>query len=153
VAKLIEIRAGLEKANQSYWAGQVEIQILAAQAWIAQAQRKPEEALKFMRAAADLEDSSEKHVAMENRLYPMRELLGDLLVEQGQAGEALKAYEASMKNARERLRGFYGAAKAAEASGDKEKATRYFTELLRLTKNADTDRPEIRAAKQAVPAR
>ena len=153
VAKLIEIRAGLEKANQSYWAGQVEIQVLAAQAWIAQAQSKPEEALKFMRAAADLEDSSEKHVAMENRFYPMRELLGDLLMEQGQAGEALKTYEASMKNARERLRGFYGAAKAAEASGDKQKATTYFTELLRLTKNADTDRPEIRAAKQALAAR
>jgi hypothetical protein len=84
VVKLIEIRAGLEKANQSYWAGQVEIQVLAAEAWIAQAQGKPEEALKFMRAAADLEDSSEKHVAMENRLYPMRELLGDLLMEQGQ---------------------------------------------------------------------
>jgi tetratricopeptide (TPR) repeat protein len=153
VAKLIEIRAGLEKANQSYWAGQVEIQVLAAQAWIAQAQSKPEEALKFMRAAADLEDSSEKHVAMENRFYPMRELLGDLLMEQGQAGEALKAYEASMKNARERLRGFYGAAKAAEALGDKQKATTYFTELLRLTKNADTSRPEIRAAKQALAAR
>ena len=106
-----------------------------------------------MRAAADLEDSSEKHVAMENRLYPMRELLGDLLIEQGQATEALKAYEASMKNARERLRGFYGAAKAAEASGDKQKATTYFTELLRLTKNADTDRPEIGAAKQAVASR
>ena len=153
VAKLIEIRAGLEKANQSYWAGQVEIQVLAAQAWIAQAQSKPEEALKFMRAAADLEDSSEKHVAMENRFYPMRELLGDLLMEQGQAGEALKTYEASMKNARERLRGFYGAAKAAEALGDKQKATTYFTELLRLTKNADTDRPEIGAAKQALAAR
>jgi len=153
VAKLIEIRAGLEKANQSYWAGQVEIQVLAAQAWIAQAQSKPEEAVKFMRAAADLEDSSEKHVAMENRFYPMRELLGDLLMEQGQAGEALKTYEASMKNARERLRGFYGAAKAAEALGDKQKATTYFTELLRLTKNADTDRPEIRAAKQALAAR
>ena len=37
-----------------------------------------------MRAAADLEDGSEKHVAMENRLYPMRELLADLLMEQGQ---------------------------------------------------------------------
>ena len=153
VAKLIEIRAGLEKANQSYWAGQVEIQVLAAEAWIAQAQGKPKEALKFMRAAADLEDSSEKHVAMENRFYPMRELLGDLLMEQGQAGEALKTYEASMKNARERLRGFYGAAKAAEALGDKQKATTYFTELLRLTKNADPDRPEIRAAKQALAAR
>jgi tetratricopeptide (TPR) repeat protein len=153
VDKLIEIRAGLEKANQSYWAEQVEIQVLAAQAWIALAQGKAEQALKFMRAAADLEDNSEKHVAMENRLYPMRELLGDLLIEQGQAGEALKAYETSMKNARERLRGFYGAAKAADASGDKQKATRYFTELLRLTKNADTDRPEIRAAKQALATR
>ena len=153
VAKLIEIRADLEKANQSYWAGQVEIQALCAQAWLARAQGKPEEALKFMRAAADLEDASEKHVAMENRLYPMRELLGDLLMDQGQAGEALKAYEASMKNARERLRGFYGAAKAAEASGDKQKAATYFTEVLRLTKNADSDRPEINAAKQALAVR
>jgi len=92
-------------------------------------------------------------VAMENRLYPMRELLGDLLMEQGQASEALAAYEASMKNARERLRGFYGAAKAAEVSGDKQKATTYFTELVRLTKSADTDRPEIGAAKQAVASR
>jgi cytochrome c-type biogenesis protein CcmH/NrfG len=105
-----------------------------------------------MRAAADLEDNSEKHVAMENRLYPMRELLADLLMEQGQAGEALKAYEASMKNARERLRGFYGAAKAAGASGDQQKVTQYFTELLRLTKSADSDRLEIRAAKQAIAA-
>jgi hypothetical protein len=58
-----------------------------------------------------------------------------------------------MQNARERQRGFYGAAKAAEASGDKQKATTYFTELLRLTKNADTDRPEIGAARQALAAR
>ena len=33
------------------------------------------EALKLMRSAADAEDTSEKHVAMENRLSPMRELL------------------------------------------------------------------------------
>jgi tetratricopeptide (TPR) repeat protein len=146
-------RASLEKANQGYWAGQVEIQILAAQGWLAQAQGKRDEALKFMRAAADLEDSSEKHVAMENRLYPMRELLGDMLMEQGQAAAALPEYEASMKNARERLRGFYGAAKAAEAVGDKPKATKYYGELVRLTQNADSDRPEIRAAKQALASR
>jgi tetratricopeptide (TPR) repeat protein len=150
---LKSLRASLEKANQGYWAGQVEIQILAAQGWLAQAQGKRDEAIKFMRAAADLEDSSEKHVAMENRLYPMRELLGDMLMEQGQAAAALPEYEASMKNTRERLRGYYGAAKAAEASGDKEKATKYYGELVRLTQNADTDRPEIRAAKQALASR
>ena len=37
VDKLKELRVTLEKANQSYWAEQVEIQMLAASAWIAQA--------------------------------------------------------------------------------------------------------------------
>ena len=81
-----------------------------------EAQGNREEALKFMRAAADLEDGSEKHVAMENRLYPMRELLGDMLMDLGAPSVALKEYEVSIKNAPNRLRGYYGAAKAAEAS-------------------------------------
>jgi tetratricopeptide (TPR) repeat protein len=94
-----------------------------------------------------------RDVAMENRLYPMRELLGDMLMENGQVQEALTEYEHSMKTARERLRGHYGAAKAAEALGDKEKATNYFQHLIRLTKDADTERPEIREAKQRIAAR
>jgi tetratricopeptide (TPR) repeat protein len=151
--KLNEIRTELEKANQGYWAGQVEIQVLAGLAWLAQAQGKKDEALKFMRAAADLEDASEKHVAMENRLYPMRELLGDMLMEHSQPTEALKEYQASMKNARERLRGYYGAAKAAEASGDKQAAADYYAALVRLTNDADTERPEIREARQKLAAR
>ncbi len=145
---LKELRASLEKANQPYWAGQVEVQILAAQAWIAQAQSSKEDALKFMRAAADLEDASEKHVAMENRLYPMRELLGDMLMGQGQAKAALKEYEASLKNTPMRLRGFYGAAKAAEASGETKKSRDYFDKLASLTRKADSDRPELRETKQ-----
>jgi len=116
IDKLKEQRAALEKAGQGYWAGQVEIQILGAQAWTAQGQGNKSDALKFMRAAADLEDASEKHVAMENRLYPMRELLADMLMAQGESAAALKEYETSLKNAPMRLRGFYGAAKAAEAS-------------------------------------
>jgi tetratricopeptide (TPR) repeat protein len=147
---LKELRASLEKANQGYWAGQVEIQIIAAQAWVAQGRDNREEALKFMRAAADLEDASEKHVAMENRLYPMRELLADMLMAHDQAPAALKEYEASLQAAPMRLRGFYGAAKAAEAVGDKKKAAGYFDKLARLTRNADSDRPELRGLRQRV---
>ncbi len=150
IDKLKELRTSLEKATQPYWAGQVEVQILAAQAWVAQAQGSKEDALKFMRAAADLEDASEKHVAMENRLYPMRELLGDMLMAQGQAKAALKEYEAALKNTPMRLRGFYGAAKAAEASGEKKKARDYFAKLASLTRKADGDRPELREMKQRV---
>src|SRR5215468_564994 len=148
IEKLKEQRAALEKAGQGYWAGQVEIQILGAQAWTAQAQGNKSEAIKLMRSAAELEDASEKHVAMENRLYPMRELLGDMLITQGEAAAALKEYETSLKNAPMRLRGFYGAAKAAEASGDAKKARDYFEKLAKLTRYADGDRPELRELKQ-----
>jgi tetratricopeptide (TPR) repeat protein len=147
VAKLKELRSTLEKANQSYWAEQVEIQTLSALGWIAHAKGQKDEALKFMRAAADLEDASEKHVAMENRLYPMRELLGDVLLAQGEHAQALKEYEASLESTPNRLRGLYGAAKAAEGAGKPDTATAYYRKLAELTKDADTDRPEIREAK------
>jgi tetratricopeptide (TPR) repeat protein len=150
IDKLKELRATLEKAKQSYWAEQVEVQILGAQAWLAQGQGNRPEALKFMQAAADLEDGSEKHVAMENRLYPMRELLADMLMTQGETTAALKEYETALKNAPMRLRGFYGAAKAAETSGDKKKASAYFDKLARLTKGADGERAELVELKQAL---
>jgi tetratricopeptide (TPR) repeat protein len=147
VGKLKELRSTLEKADQSYWAEQVEIQMLGASAWLAQAKGQKEEAIKLMRAAADLEDNSEKHIAMENRLYPMRELLGDLLTEQQQPAQALTEYETSFASTPNRLRGFYGAAKAAERAGQPEKAATYFRKLAELTKDSDSDRVEIREAK------
>lgn len=147
IAKLRELHARLDKANQSYWAEQVEIQILAASAWIAQSKNQPEDALKLMRAAADLEDNSEKHIAMENRLYPMRELLGDMLLAQQQAVQALKEYETSLELTPNRLRGLYGTAKAAALAGQGDKASTYFRKLADLTRDADTERVEIREAK------
>lgn len=148
IDKLKEFSASLAKAGDVYWSGQVDLQILAAQAWLTHGQGGKAEAVKLMRTAADREDHSEKHVAMENRLYPMRELLADLLLEQGDAASALNEYEASMNNAPERVRSFYGAAKAAQASSDKEKALIYFRRLARLTRDADGDRAEIREARQ-----
>ncbi|MES2072557.1 MAG: hypothetical protein V4488_19510 [Pseudomonadota bacterium] len=150
IEQLKALRETLEKAKQSYWAEQVEIQILAAQAWSASAQGSKDDALKLMRAAADLEDGSEKHVAMENRLYPMRELLADMLLEQGQAAAALKEYEAAMTRTPNRLRGFYGAAMTAKASGDAKLAAAYMAKLARLTRNADGDRAELREMKMHV---
>jgi len=147
VGKLKELRAALENTSQSYWATQVEVQMLAASAWIAQAKGEKEQALKLMRAAADVEDSSEKHIAMENRLYPMRELLGDLLLELQQPEPALTEYETSLLSTPNRLRGLYGAAKAAKAANQPEKATAYFRKLAEMTKDADADRVEISEAK------
>jgi tetratricopeptide (TPR) repeat protein len=146
--KLNAQRETLLKLKQGYWAEQVEVQVLGAQGWIEQAKGNKAGALKFMRAAADLEDGSEKHVAMENRLYPMRELLGDLLREHGEYAQALKEYEASMKSTPNRLRGFYGAAKAADGAGDAKRAAGYYRQLARLTQSADGDRAELKELNQ-----
>ena len=142
-----ELRKLAAKAENSYWAEQIEVLALAASAWTSRAERQDGEALKMMRGAADLEDSTEKHVSMENRLYPMREMLGDLLLELGRPDEALAEYEKSNHATPNRLRGFYGAAKAAEATGDAAKARLYFTQLAALGATADLERAEIAEAK------
>ena len=140
------LRTALEQSHQSYWADRTEEQRLAVFAWVAHAEGAQEQAVKLMRAAADGEDGSVKHVAMENRLYPMRELLGELLLQMGQAAPALREFEASLKETPNRYRGLYGAARGAEAAGDRQKAREYFEKLVALAQNADTLRPEIAPA-------
>lgn len=141
------IQKTLLKAKDSYWAARSEEQILAVSAWVAHAEGAREQAVKLMHAAAVGEDSSVKHVAMENRLYPMRELFAEMLLETGQAASALPEFEAALKENPNRYRALYGAARSAEAAGDQEKAALYFAKLVTLSKDADTNRPEIVQAK------
>jgi tetratricopeptide (TPR) repeat protein len=141
------LRAVLEKSNQSYWADRSEEQILAISAWIALREGDRDQAVKFMRAAADGEDGSIKHVAMENRLYPLRELYAELLLEMGQPTAALREFETALEQTPNRYRTFLGIARAANAAGDRQKATEYYGKLVNLAKNADTERPETQEAK------
>jgi hypothetical protein len=140
-------QADLAKPDQAYWAGQSNILLLAASAWLARAEGNDGEAVKLMRSAADLEDSSDKNVAMENRLFPMRELLGYMLLELKQPKAALNEFEGSLKVNPNRLRGFYGAAKASEMLGDRDTARQWYEKLNMLTRAADPGRPELREAK------
>jgi tetratricopeptide (TPR) repeat protein len=137
----------LVDAKNNYWATEVEIQRLALAAWIALAQKNNDEAVKLMRAAADLEDRNEKHIVTPGRIVPARELLGDMLLEIGQPAAALAEYEASQKREPNRFHGWYGAARAAAAAGEREKAVRYYGALVALTGSADVQRPELVQAK------
>jgi tetratricopeptide (TPR) repeat protein len=147
IETIAALRKKLQETNQSYWADRSEEQMLAVSAWIAFREGQRDQALKLMRAAADGEDRAVKHVAMENRLYPMRELLAELLLEMKEPAAAMREYETALRDNRNRLRGYWRVARAAEALGDRQKASDYFTRLLDLAKNADSDRDEIRQAK------
>ena len=141
------LRAALERSNQSYWADRSEEQVLAISAWIALKEDAREQAIKLMRAAADGEDGSVKHVAMENRLYPMRELYAELLLETGQPAAALHEVETALEQTPNRYRVLLGIARAANAEGERQKASEYYGKLVNLAKNADTERPETAEAK------
>ena len=105
-----------------------------------------------MRQAADLEDRSGKHVAMENRLSPIREMFGELLLEANEPAQALKEFEASLRNNPNRYRSFAGAAKAAEQVGNRAQARSYYEKLVALAAQADDGRPGLVAAKQYLAA-
>jgi tetratricopeptide (TPR) repeat protein len=138
----------LDTASDEYWAGQVGIQKLASEAWIALVEGRKVEAVAGMRQAADLEDRSGKHVAMENRLSPMREMLGELLMEAQEPTQALKEFETSLRNNPNRYRSFAGAAKAADRVGDRARARSYYDKLVTVAGSADTARSDLIVAKQ-----
>jgi hypothetical protein len=147
------LRTALEKSGDRYWADRTSEQMLAISAWVALANGARDEAITLMRRAADGEDGSLKHVAMENRLYPMRELLGDLLLSAGQAPLAFTEYVKSLKQYPNRYRGVYGAARAAETAGDRQNAADYYARLIALVKAGDASRPELRHAQEYIARR
>ena len=107
--RLAQIRAGLVTAKGEYnWADQVEVQRRALGAWIARANCQDAEAVAELRAAADLEDSTEKHPVTPGAVLPAREQLGDLLLEIGQPARAAAEYELVLQSSpgrRNSLRG------------------------------------------------
>jgi tetratricopeptide (TPR) repeat protein len=145
--RLQVLRDALVAAKQAYWAEQVDIQRQVVSAWVAFAEGRREEALSLMRAAADREDKTEKHPVTPGPIVPARELLGEMLLELGDPRQALKEFERSHRVEPNRFRGWYGAARAAALSGDREKARTYYANLLALCEKADTERPELKEAK------
>jgi tetratricopeptide (TPR) repeat protein len=120
---------------------------LAGSAWLAYADGKSDEALSLARSAADLEDKTGKHPVTPGSVLPARELLGDLLMEMKRPAEAMAEYEKSLKETPNRLNGLYGAARAAELSGNPEKARALYAQLLQNLGDRRPDREDVQQAR------
>lgn len=152
VQKLGELRDQLRVAKDAYWSEIVDIQRQIAAAWLLAAEGKHDEALSAMKAAADAEDKTEKHAVTPGPLAPARELYGVMLLERGMANEALVAFELTKTKEPNRFHGYAGAAQAADKLGDHVKAKENYQKLIVLTSEADSERPEIMAARKFVGA-
>jgi hypothetical protein len=147
IARLTELRAAMTAQKKDYWVEQANIQIGAIAAWVERAEGKNDDALRLMRETADLEDKTEKHIMMPGRVIPVREMLGELLLDLNQPTLALIAFEQSLQSDPNRFRNVYGAARAAELAGDRGKARTFYAHLLELVGPNMAGRREIRQAK------
>jgi hypothetical protein len=148
VDEIARLRAKLVSLQDAYWIEQLDVQADAARAWIALGERRGDEAIALMRAAADREDRTEKNVAMENRLSPMRELLGELLLEASRPAEAQREFELSLTSVPNRFRSLAGAGRAAALAGHKAQARLHYEKLLVLARDADSERAPLKAARE-----
>src|SRR5438132_3323204 len=147
IAKLAELRDKLRDAKDAYWSEQVDIQRQVATAWLLYAEGKRDDALNAMSAAADAEGKTEKHPVTPGVAKPARELYGVMLLESGNAKDALVAFEATLKKEPNRLAAYVGAAKAAETSGESAKAHEYYSKVIAIADAADNTRTEVTDAR------
>jgi tetratricopeptide (TPR) repeat protein len=147
LGKIEKLHAASGDPKAAYFRRQLELQRLAVLGAIAFAEGRKDEALAFLRYAADEEDALGKHPVSPGAIVPVRELLADLYLELDRPADALLAFEQSLALNPQRYRATAGAARAAELANQSEVARGYYRKLLDLAKDGDDQRPELAEAR------
>jgi tetratricopeptide (TPR) repeat protein len=124
------LEAAASKTDEVLFSRNVRVLRLELTAWIEHHKKANESSVKFMTQAAELETSTPKHAVTPAPTVPAHELLGDLLLGHGEAGEALTAYQRSLEINPHRFNSLLGAARAAAALGNKQTAALFYRQLL-----------------------
>lgn len=146
VQMLASLRDATSKVNNSYWANQIEVQRREVQAWMAERAGNKSEAVSKMRSAVDLEESMDKDAVTPGPVTPAREMLAELFWLENQPKESLTEYEAVLRVAPNRFNAVYGAARAAEASGNSEVAKRYYQKLTEISPGDERPKAPVKVA-------
>ena len=110
-----------------------------------------EEALRQMESVAEMEDKTEKSVITPGPLSPARELLAEMLLVLNEPARALEQFEATLKNEPRRFNSLYGAAHAAQLSGNRRASQKFFRELLAVCAHSDKPaRSELQEAELSI---
>lgn len=100
------------KPRDEYWSQQIEIQRLQVLAWAEFKAGKREDGIRDARAAADMEDASEKDPVTPGPILPARENLAEMLLQAGRQQEARAEFDAVLKVAPGRYNAMAGAKKS-----------------------------------------
>ncbi len=120
-----------------------------AEAWLAFAKGKSEEALQELRAAADRQDKN----GGESVSVPAREMLADMLLELKRPADSLAEYKTVVKNSPNRFDALFGAIRAAasiHSPAGQAEVEAYSNQLMSCC-GFGSDRPEIKALARYTP--
>ena len=148
LTKLTQLRDTLVKQKDNYKSTEIFVQIKAGEAWIQFTLGNKWKAVTLMELAANTEDSTGKHPVTPGEVLPARELLADMFLAMNEPGKALQSYEEVIAKCPNRFNSLYGAAKAAEQSGNRKKAIYYYEQLQ--TQSAQSGRREIAELKKLI---
>jgi tetratricopeptide (TPR) repeat protein len=150
--RLEELEAAASTAGEELFARNIRILRLELEGWRAQAAGDAEAGVALLRQAVDLEVATPKHAVTPGPALPAHELLGDLLLEQGKAPEALEAYERSLALYPRRYNSLLGAARAARATANESRARSWYRELLAVA-GEGTRKPALEEAQDYLAGR
>jgi tetratricopeptide (TPR) repeat protein len=143
IDRMRQLADATTEAKFDYYRMHLELQLMAANAWVTFGEGKKDVAIDLLRRVAKAEDDLGKSPVSPGALVPVREQLGDMLLETGRPQDALAAFEAALKIYPGRYRGLYGAALAAERAGDQKTARHYYAKLAAQTAKGDGGRSEV----------
>ena len=144
IREIETIRQKLVSEKKKYFAAAVENDRKQAEAWLAFAEGKYDDAVAMLRPIADKEDS----LGNEPQGIPTREMIADMLLEAKRPQQALAEYQTDLKFNPNRFNGLYGAARAAEAAGKQSEANEYYAMLLKDCAGSNSTRPELSRARE-----
>lgn len=144
ISEIEKIKATLVEQKKTDFADAVDHDRQAAAAWISYGEGHQDQAVQAMRALADQEDAE----GDEPWRVPAREMVADMLLDMKRPEQALAEYQTDLKFNAKRFDGLYGAAQAAEMAGKSAAANTYYAELVEVCAGSNSERPELRQAKQ-----
>ncbi len=142
--KYVEISAEEQRKSNhhAYKPSDKGVGQMEAEAWVAFAEGKSDQAVKTLCSASDREDAD----GVDSLATPAREMLAEMLLELKRPSEALAEYKAALRNSPNRFDSLYGAGHAAQLTGDPATANAYYAKLMEISAPT-ADRAELSEAK------
>lgn len=122
IDRLGQLRDAVTNPRFEYFRKHIDVQMQGASGWLAVGEGRREEGLHRLREAADLEDALGKHPVSPGSVLPVRELLGQALLDVNRPDEALVAFEGSLALNPGRLAANQGAGRARALLGTRPPA-------------------------------